>query len=176
MIFEATIALVCITAPEPIDQPPCSLATIQAVAVSLELMDPRERRLLLVRREDFKDDMNLIHQRYKELKDAPLQCDAERFPAREQINQWLAFNREYTTWLEHRKSLFKDAWIDEAIADCEHAHRVYDLCYHAGCGFYYTTLRREALLNLRKEIGDVAYYTGTLPAVVPVWHFRRIDD
>src|SRR5262245_43591832 len=60
----------------------CLCQTIQAVAVSLEVLDPRETRCMLARPGDFESDLLLVRKRHAELGDAPLVADAWRFPAR----------------------------------------------------------------------------------------------
>lgn len=175
MNLDLAIALACICSPASVDIPPCRLDAIQSVAVSLEVMDERERKYLFVRKDDFKYDIGLIQRRYSELKDAPPACDAERFPTRETMREWIAFNREYVCWLQDRKRFHKDGWIDEAIVDCECIQRVFDSVCDARCDYYYVTVRRSALASLREAIGEHSYYAGTLPPIVPAWWFWRTD-
>src|SRR5579871_1573208 len=69
--------------------------TLQALAVSREVLDPREVRYVLTRPEDFPADLKLLRRRYRELADAPPLDDCMRFPDRALINELLAFNRAY---------------------------------------------------------------------------------
>jgi hypothetical protein len=166
MLLDYALAMACITSDTKIDNPPCSLQAIQLVALTLELMDSREIAYC---------DLELLQQRYKTLRDAPPACDAIRFLERELIRDLMTRNRKYREWLEQRKSLTHEEWIDEALVETERLYRIYDLVCDATCPYYYVSVRRKALLDLRKEIGEQAYYAGVLPAHVPVWFYRRAD-
>ena len=69
--------------------------TLQALAISWEILDPREVRYVLMRSDDFSGDLKLLRRRYQELADAPPASDAFRFPDRATVNEALAFNRHY---------------------------------------------------------------------------------
>ncbi len=53
---------------------------IHHIAVSWEIMDPREVKFLLTRQEDMNEDLNLLRKRYHDLQDAPRVNDSLRFP------------------------------------------------------------------------------------------------
>ncbi len=59
---------------------PAVRTQLQNLAVSEELLDPREVRYMLTRQEDFGADMKLLRQRHEELGDAPPIGDVSRFP------------------------------------------------------------------------------------------------
>lgn len=152
--------------------------SIQQLAVMMELMDEREVRWVMMRPEDFHTDLSLLRQRYKELRDAPSVHDSERFPERSTVNDYLAFNRAYRDHLDksrpaaafdHRTQLYTDA-----IRETDQLYQIWDTVRDARCEFYYVTVRRQALKNLRERIGYDAYYRGSLPPWVPTWRFQEL--
>jgi hypothetical protein len=151
--------------------------TLQKVALSWEILDPREVRYVLTRPEDFAADVKLLRRRYHELIDAPPMCDCVRFPQRTKINELLSFNRAYRQHLESRQSLDPTGqWeLHEAVQEADRLYQVWDTVRDARCDYYYVTVRRQALQKLREAIGPQAYYSGCLPPHVPVWRFARID-
>src|SRR5437762_367016 len=68
------------------------VATLQAVAVRWEVLDPRETSCVLARAEHFDQDIQLVRQRCHDLRDAPPLADVRRFPCREMVSEMLAFN------------------------------------------------------------------------------------
>src|SRR6516164_1688378 len=77
--------------------------TLQALAIYWEILDPRERRYVLTRSEDFGSDLKLLRRRYHDLADAPPLHDCMRFPGRALINDLLSFNRAYRQHLDSRQ-------------------------------------------------------------------------
>jgi hypothetical protein len=151
--------------------------TLQALAVSWEVLDPREMRYVLTRQEDFSADLKLLRRRHRELADAPPLQDCLRFPDRTQINDLLAFNRSYRQYLDNRQALEQSYWweLREAVQETERLYQVWDTVRDARCDYYYVTVRRQALKKLRETVGENAYWSGCLPPHVPVWRFARID-
>src|SRR5207248_3507655 len=96
------LAMALLTAPpgsaEPADVSgmfPALRIPLQTLALELEILDPREVRYILARREDFPADLSLLRRRYHDLATAPALSDALRFPERTTVNELLAFNRSY---------------------------------------------------------------------------------
>ena len=179
MPLDYLLALALITAPydAPLDPPHVPLESLQAVALSLEILDPRETRYMFTRREDVASDLKVMRRRWSELKDAPPDVDRLRWPGRKLLCEMIAFNREYRHTLEAQAALYPaDGWaIHEAIAECDRLYQVWDTCRDAESGYYYLSVRRGALKRLRELVGGEAYYAGCLPPPVPVWRFVRID-
>jgi hypothetical protein len=151
--------------------------TLQAVAVSWEILDPREVRYVLARPEDFNADLKLLRRRYQDLADAPPLHDCMRFPDRTLINDLLSFNRSYRQHLDSRQSIEKTYWweLHEALQEADRLYQLWDTVRDARCDYYYVTVRRQALKKVRETVGEQAYYSGCLPPHVPVWRFTRID-
>ncbi len=57
--------------PPPADGVASVRPTLQTLAVSWEVLDPREMRYVLTRPEDFAADLKLLRRRHRELADAP---------------------------------------------------------------------------------------------------------
>lgn len=165
---------------EPAEAMDC-LATVRPavrdLALSWEILDPREVRYVLTRSEDFPSDLKLLRRRYADLADAPPLYDCMRFPDRTLINDMLAFNRAYRQHLDNRQALeLANAWeLREMLLEADRLYQIWDLVRDTRCDYYYVTVRRQALKKLKEMIGDQAYYSGRLPPHVPVWQFARID-
>jgi hypothetical protein len=151
--------------------------SVQALALSWELLDPQECRYTLSRPEDFAGDLKLLRRRYHDLADAPPLGDAIRFPHRNMVNELLAFNRAYRQHLDSRQSLEATSWweLHETLQEVDRLFVIWDLVRDARCDIYYVSVRRQALKKLREAIGPEAYYSGNLPPHVPIWRFARID-
>lgn len=151
--------------------------TVQNLAIEWEILDPREVRYILARREDFASDLSLVRRRYHALIDAPALSDCLRFPDRDAVNEMLSFNRAYRQNLGLRQPMELAHWWDlrTAVQETDHLYQVWDNVRDARCDYYYVTVRRQALKKLREMIGEEAYYSGQMPPSVPVWRFQRID-
>lgn len=151
--------------------------TLQAMAISWEILDPREVRFLLMRTEDFSGDLKLLQRRFKDLFDAPPLHDCMRFPDRALINDLLAFNRAYRQHLDNRQSLELTYWWEfrEVLQEVDRLYQVWDTVRDARCDYYYVTVRRQALKKLKETLGEEDFFCGKLPPHVPVWRFSRID-
>jgi hypothetical protein len=150
---------------------------LQTLAISWEILDPREVRYVLMRSDDFAGDLKLLRRRYQELADAPPLHDHMRFPDRALINDMLAFNRAYRQHLDNRQSLELTYWweLREMLQEVDRLYTIWDTVRDARCDYYYVTVRRQALKKLREMVGEDAYCSGALPPHVPVWRFARID-
>src|SRR4051812_3138573 len=78
---------------------------LQHVAGEWEILDPREVRYVLTRKEDYKPDWAPLRRRHYDLADAPPLHDCMRFPPRSAVTQMLSFNRAYRENLEKRKEV-----------------------------------------------------------------------
>jgi hypothetical protein len=147
---------------------------LERLAMKLEILDPREVRFIFARPEDFADDLNLLRRRYQELATAPVLADALRFPDRATVSELLAFNRSYRQHMDVRQPLELVHWRELRITveETDRLFRIWDKVRDARCPYYYVTVRRQALKELRELIGGDCYYAGTLPPCVPLWYFR----
>jgi hypothetical protein len=151
--------------------------TLQAVALSRELLDPRELDQVLARPEDFGADLALVRRRHRDLADAPPLADCLRFPDRRLATELLDFNRAYHKHLSQRRAngACRRAEVEQALEETEKLYEIWDTVRDARSACYYVTARRRALLALRALLGRRAYYSGSLPPHVPVWRFGRLD-
>jgi hypothetical protein len=151
--------------------------TLQSLALSWEILDPRETRYVLNRAEDLAADLRLLRRRCVDLAEAPPLHDCMRFPDRALVNDMLAFNRAYRQNLDTLMSVERAQWweVRNVIQEVDRLYQIWDLVRDARCEYYYVSVRRGALKRLREAIGDDAYYSGCLPPHVPVWRFARAN-
>ena len=175
------LAVVLLTAPPGADDLPVSAEMfpvlrmpLQGLAVTWEILDPRELRDILARPEDFAADLNLLRRRCQELVSAPAVDDCLRFPERPMVNELLAYNRAYRQHMDMRQPLeLVHGWeLRLALQETDRLYQIWDKVRDARCPYYYVTVRRQALKQLREMVGDECYYSGNLPPCVPLWRFR----
>lgn len=166
-------------APEQIP-PPERWAVMQAalhqIAIDWEILDPRESRYVLARREDFQEDLDFLRKRRCELQDAPKLIEADRLPERRIVNDYIQFNRAYRQRLETRLAWEADraCLIQEALTETDRLYKLWDAAREAKGDYHYVTVRRQALKRFRDGIGATAFETGELPPYVPEWRFTII--
>ena len=179
----ACLALALLTSPPDTPELPVEAAewpTLQkelvALARKLEILDERETRYVLAKREDFETDLNLLRRRYQDLAEAPRLADAGRFPDKAEVQELLSFNRAYRRHLDARQPLEPDrAWdYRQALKETDLLYQVWDAVRDARCEYYYVTVRRQALKRLKNLVGETAYYRAELPPHVPVWRFQEV--
>ena len=182
--LDYVLAVAVLTAPPSLEDrcPPVQkLAalrpTVREVALSWEVLDPREVGHVLLSAEDFDADVQFLRRRYQRLAGAPPAADTLRFPERRTISDLLAFNRAYHRHLSRRRAAGCPwpAEVDAALRETDELYEVWDLLRDARCDAYYVTVRRQALQALRDKLGPTAYYGGQLPPHVPVWRFAHVD-
>ena len=151
--------------------------TMQRLALKWEILDPREVSYVLVRPEDFAADLKMLRQRHQDLVNAPPVIDAERFPDRATVADLLSFNRAYRQQMEIRQAVEPTHWweLQEAVREADRLYQVWDSVRDARCGYYYVTVRRQALKKLQDMLGFEAYAEGRLPPHVPLWRFQNIN-
>lgn len=179
-IYEYALAAVLITTPArdipaefmPPWHEPWRAILIDA-AVKMELLDAREAPTILVDRHALLQDLELIHARFEELKHAPLIEECRRFPRRDLINDFLAFNRAYRSDLSEQMALDRlhAEELRGAIHETDQLYHIWTAVRDARSEFYYVPVRRRALLSVRRLVGDEAFYSGRLPPHVPTWRF-----
>lgn len=107
----------------------------------------------------------------------PLAAELAPFPGPELVRINRAFARTHVEWLEAHATVhgwYADdcgAWLLDACR----CHRAWDLLDDAQEQWRTPACRRESLECLRRRLGEVDYRAGRMPAVVPLWRFRRMD-
>lgn len=171
------VALLLTPPADPVNPAAFRLAReMQGVAIDWQILDAREARYVLTRESDLQGDMMLLRRRRLELADAPLVEDADRFPARTTVNDCLAFNRAYRQHIDVRRpgEPARSWQWRGALMEADWLYAVWDKVRDTRCEYYYVTVRRHALLDLREMIGPEAYYLGRLPPYIPLWRFEPI--
>jgi hypothetical protein len=180
--YEYVLAAVLITAPADTYTPsdvkgwfePLQSSLVR-VALEAEILDGREVRFVAAAAQDFAGDLKLLQGRFRDLGHAPLLEECQRFPERQMVMDFLAFNRAYRHDLTTQLGLdlIHAEELRLAVMETDRLHNVWDTLRDARCEYYYITVRRQSLHVLRELIGYQAFYTGQLPPHVPVWRFAE---
>jgi hypothetical protein len=176
------LAATLLTAPEKDPAPrwgtdPAVMAMIQDLAVGLELIDKRETKYILDNVLNYDKDLLVLRDRFAELHDAPLVSDVSRFPNRDYCNDAINFNRHYLQYITGKKGAWRylDEEIKEVEKETEGLYAPWDRLRDATAEVYYIQVRKKALKELRKMIGDEAFSAGRMPPFVPVQRFSSLD-
>ena len=176
--YECVLAAALLTAPASDEPLPAAYyealhASLMRAALELEVLDPREEALIQARSGDPAGDFRQLQGRYLEFLRAPVVAECQRFPERRVIHEFILCNRNYRRELETRLTvdLVHAEALRIAIAETDQLHYAWNLLRDARCEYYYVTVRRQALQQLREVIGMEAYYRADLPPHVPYWHF-----
>jgi len=164
--------------PEPTpteDAFPALRDAVHKIAIEWEILDTRETSYIFAKRSDFEADLNLLRRRYQDFKDAPRLDEANRLPERKIVNELIHFNRAFRQHLVERHHLEQDrSEIYEAVMiETDQLYRVWDAVRDARCEFYYTSVRRQALVRLKEMLGEEDYAAVNLPPNVPTWRWRE---
>ena len=73
-------------------------------SISMEIMDEREKSRFFYNPKDFVVDVNLVRQRYSELRDLPRLEEANLLPPLDVIQDMKSFNRRFTRLFRHNSS------------------------------------------------------------------------
>lgn len=76
--------------------------------------------------------------------------------------------QERLVWEQDRADIFT-----AVIQETDTLYRAWDKIRDARCDFYYVSVRRRGLLDLRTMIGEKAYNENRLPEYVPIWRFNE---
>jgi hypothetical protein len=105
----------------------------------------------------------------------PILEEVGQYPSRQIINEYLTFNRSYRADLVKRSQIDM-VHIEEirvAIYETDQLYQIWDTLRDARCEYYYVTVRRQAMQNLKEMIGPEMFYSRNMPPHVPSWHFIR---
>lgn len=167
-----------------VNQNPMLLKAVPEIAVEMEIMDPREVRYFFQNTEEFPTEMRCLSSRFHEFKDAPKLWEVNQLPLRESLHHLINFNRAYGKHLEEYVIWNQDRADIVCLVQKENQclYRLYDAVRDARCDFYYVTVRRAALLKVKRLLEEdqflkamcpeVSYYPLVLPPYVPVWRFN----
>jgi hypothetical protein len=145
---------------------------IKRIALQWEILDPREKRYVMVRDDEFLIDLRMLQRRLRELYDAPPLHEADRFPDRATVNELLIFNRSYRQYIDAMIPLYPlKPELKAAKDETELLYQLWDAVRDARCDYYYVHIRRAALKKLRDQLGPKDYASATLPPHVPLWRF-----
>ncbi len=180
--YDCVLAAVLLTAPAAPAPPPESGAAaclewvrpaLVQLALDAEIVDGREDRFRPATPADAAADLKELTGRYAEYLSAPQLEECHWFPPRRLVNDFLTFNRAYRNDLLTRLALdpVHAEELRTAVAETDQLYLIWESLRDARCEYYYVTVRRQALRQLRDLIGMEAFYRGQLPPHVPAWHF-----
>lgn len=140
---------------------------LRAVAVRLELMDPRETPYYGA------GALVLVQDRYRRLKDAPALWEVARLPHADAVVAGEAFGRAYAAGLAVRCVWESDraAALGAALREQEGLNKFWGAALGAHGGCYYVPHRRECLARVRDAVGPEAFERGQWPPFAPAWTF-----
>jgi len=149
--------------------------SVMALSIDAEILDSREREHYFTTAANREGDLAFLRMKYRQLVNCPGLEDANRFPSRQAINDFLSFNRALRGDLQKRLAVdqLHAEEIRLAILVTDQHYQVWDTLRDARCHYYYVTVRRQALQNLLEMIGPASFYSGVMPPHVPVELFPR---
>jgi hypothetical protein len=107
----------------------------------------------------------------------PLEAELWRFPPRAVARQAMEFNREYRRHVEGRwwmESHNRDHW-GEVLRETDYLFHCWDwLCAAQGGEGRDEEYWRRSLREVRRRIGEEAYWAGQMPPAAPVWRFKPL--
>jgi hypothetical protein len=184
LIYQCALTTILFTAPTtattpataPSEEPTTRLrpALVQ-MALDAEVLDPREERYYPAADDDDAHELSDLLDRFDALASAPHVEECRRFPDRKLVNDYLSFNRSYRNDLLARLAVDM-VHADElrtALAETEQLYLIWNTLRDAQCEYYYVTVRRQSLTQLRDLIGMRGFYAGEMPPHVPYWHFPQ---
>lgn len=176
-MLKLALILIVLTQEEPEPRLLMFLAPeLKEILIKAEILDKRELRYVLSKFDEVVSDWHMIQRRANDLKDAPYLVDHLRFTIdRSTVNELLLFNRAYRQHLDNCIPLYpQDANLRLAREENEILYQVWDCVRDAKCEYYYTHIRRQALVRLLKTLGEKDFYEGQMPPHVPIWRFTAI--
>lgn len=158
------------------EEPPVAETTIWPKMLYVHLVKDEildEREVDRLSRMSLFENLKEISARIQEVDHLPrVGYDCNLFPDRKWLNATLEFNRSFRkSWVDRLEvdSIYVDD-LKDAISECDQLYHLYDTVRDAQCEYYYISVRRHALADLRKMLGDEWYYSGRLPPCVPLRH------
>lgn len=169
MLLELVLCFSILT-DQPLDAKAFPLVRLHLInlASELEILDDRELRYVLNIIETMNEDIQLLRNRWRDLKNYPLvKCNLIPHD-RSDINNMLILNRAYKTHLENIHILY--SWrndISVIIRECDRLYNIWDCARDVKCEYYYISVRRAALGRYVELVGIENYYQGKFPPFLP---------
>ncbi len=150
------------------------------VAKSLELYDDRETQYYFSEYapdEFFTDCIVQMQDRYKELQDAPRLMGFEDWGVTpEELDANIALNVNYRFQLKEMKCFYPPYRVGEIETTEEENDKLYRLMDLLKCGLsntYYVSARRGWMMELRRHMGDEAFYARRQIPATPYWRIKN---
>lgn len=145
--------------------------SLLTLALEAQILDPRENLDYLRSPADVRSDLLALQTRFREVAFAPLAEESLRFPDRDTVLDFLAYNRAYRHDVQARQALepHRAADLAAALTEADQLHSIWCAVADARWGALYVTARRQAMQTLLDRVGPEAFYSGQLPTYVPIW-------
>lgn len=148
---------------------------IKFLALQMEILDVRESRYILASPNDFVSDLNLVRNRWNDLKFTPCTQLAKCLPNRFVVSDLILFNRNYRSYITNCLALYPDdVVLKAAMEENELCFQFWDAIRDATCEYYYIHIRRQALGRVLEFVTVDELLSGKLPPHVPIWRFSHI--
>ena len=150
--------------------PAAAVESVREFDIALELAGPNESF------GGYWPEISYARRALAELYGCPPLADAARFPVKEQADRSRRFASDYHDYLSSRREVIRYRFDDftEVMADAKKLLSIWEQVQVAVTPTNSCRSRRLAMAQLREQLGEEAYYTGRLPAPVPVQNFREI--
>lgn len=169
-----------ITSPiDVVDEPPCAEAydqikfAIITLGIEWEIIDIKESDCIMRRLVDWTEELDTIKRRYQNLKDAPKLIECNKLPEKTILRDMISFNRSYRHEMQKRADadMIEGELYRTIVRETDLLFNIYDKMEDARSEYFYVSVRRQALKDLRKLVGPENYYLNEWPCHVPIWRF-----
>jgi hypothetical protein len=169
----------------PFDTPQVR-AAIQEIAVEHEYMDKREKEYFFpldkaVHWSDFNNDLRILRERYRDLKDAPKMCESFMYPPKAMLEKGIEFNSQFIKNIKQRIIWEKDRedFYFMVNEEAEFLNKIYYTTLSLQNDYNYVTVKRYAMVELKqllkkwdeKNVKGYLHPVGEFPPCSPFWRF-----
>lgn len=159
-----------------------NLNTFQKSLVRAEIIDMSECPYLFSKSENFGQNLYFLIVRINELRGTPNMCWVPLWPHYAVIRARLDLNIGYGAELKRGIALYEGSPKGEilklALEDNSFLYKVWDAAGYVSNKYLPVSSKRIALGKLKSlldEIDKSWFYSGTLPEVVPMWSYSRVE-
>lgn len=143
--------------------------------LELQVVDHREERYFFERVVDFQGDVGIVTKRLQDVSNAPRIEMAAILPPAGVAENFLNYNKRYQDYLLDRLEVRRGGEDTiAALIEAKELNRIWCNIHTATNGYYYIHVRRKALLDVFKELGEENVYNSRYPPCVPIWRFHQV--
>lgn len=158
---------------------PSVVRGLRETCIENEIIDKKEWWILpeTCNFDKFLVDLNIVQERFQELKDMPKIRELAQFPNFDVCDENCKFNRNYLITLKKQEEIYPRGkmWYHEAICDTEKAYKAWDELRKVQTTASMIQDRRKAAQELQEIIGKKKFYFGEMIPIVPFWSFKSLN-